>query len=77
MPTSESTSLIEEIDIRQNDLLAKLDALNKQIEQLLNNCRPTEADETAESQPAESHGLDSQLNLDDRAAPISQSPAAT
>lgn len=77
MPTSESTPLIEDIDIRQNDVLAELDALNEQIERLLNNCRPPETDDTSvASQPSESQGLDPQLNLDDRAAPISQSPAA-
>jgi hypothetical protein len=76
-PTSEPIPLIEDIDIRQNDVLAKLDDLNEQIERLLNNCRPTETDDkSVVSQDSESQGLDSQLNLDDRAAPISQSPAA-
>ena len=79
MPTrSESKSLIEEIDTRQNDVLTKLDALNEQIEILLNECRgPAAEDESVDSHNSASAALAPHLSLDDPAAPISQSPAAT
>jgi hypothetical protein len=34
------TSLLEELDKRQDQVLADLDRLNSQIEQLLNDCVP-------------------------------------
>ncbi len=75
--TSESQDVMEDIDSRQNDVLARLDELNEQIEFLLNECRPTATEqESVESPISESAGLAAHLSLGDPAAPISQSPAA-
>jgi hypothetical protein len=58
-------------------VLTRLDALNEQIEFLLNECHPpgTEHDSVNSHDP-ESAESEPQLSLDDPAAPISQSPAA-
>lgn len=73
-PTSDSQSLIEEIDARQNDVLARLDELNERIESLLNEVRPPVAElEAGSSATAESGG---HVNPADPGDPISQSPAA-
>jgi len=77
LSTSESQNLIEDIDTRQNDVLARLDELNEQIEFLLNECRPAASEpESVEARESESAGLAPHLSLGDPAAPISQSPAA-
>jgi len=77
LSTSETQSFIEDIDARQNDVLAQLDDLNEQIERLLNEVRPPVTElESVESQLAEPAGLTPQINLVDPAAPTSQLPAA-
>ncbi len=76
-PTSDSTSLIEDIDCRQNDVLTKLDALNDQIERLLNEYRPPASEgDSVDSHTSESAATEPQLSLVDPDAPISQLPAA-
>ncbi len=76
-PTSDSQCLIEEIDARQNDVLAQLDELNEKIELLLNEVRPPATElESGTSATAESAGPTGHVNPADPADPISQSPAA-
>ena len=77
LSTSESQNLIEDIDTRQNDVLAKLDELNAQIELLLNECRPAASEQASvEAHGSASAGLAPHLSLGDPAGPTSQSPAA-
>ena len=77
LTTSDSQSLIDDNDARQNDVLAQLDELNQRIELLLNEVRPPDPDpRSIESQLAEPGELIPAINLGDPAAPISQSPAA-
>lgn len=77
LSTSETQCLIDDIDARQDEVLAQLDELNQRIESLLNEVRPPASEpEMVESTLAESAAFLSQVNLADPADPISQLPAA-
>lgn len=45
--TSSSQTLLEELDLRQDEVLAQLDALNLRIEQVLRECAATVQREAA------------------------------
>jgi hypothetical protein len=46
-PSSQPT-LLEQLDARQNDVLAELDALNQRIEQVLKQWNPAHTESTAQ-----------------------------
>ena len=76
--TTESQSLIEEIDARQNEVLAQIDELNQQIESLLDECRREDpAAKLLELHGDEATGTIRHVNLGDQVVPISQSPVTT
>ncbi len=83
LSNSDAQSLIEEIDARQDEVLAQIDALNTRIEQLLEEVRPTPpASEPADagaasSEPAAaSAGATLAVSPDDQVDPTSRSPQA-
>ncbi|QDU93530.1 hypothetical protein [Lignipirellula cremea] len=48
--TPARTSLIDELDTRQNEVLDKLDELNKQLVELLKNCTVSRAESPLEDE---------------------------
>ena len=69
---SETQSLMEDIDARQNDVLSQLDQLNNRIESLLNQVRPPEP----ESESLESESLEESAPSVVGMSPAGQSVAA-